>query len=179
MREQGSGTRRLCETYLNSHQLEPSMLTLGSNGAIKNAARIGLGVALQSREAVALELELGLLKTIRPRGGLPKRSWYVVRSTIGPGSELAAGLHGVRSITAPRPRRLRRSHGDEVKRTRGACGQLGIRRGALNPRRSRSADAVVRIDARPDLGPGRDQVVRAAGSGPAPATGSGAAPCRS
>ena len=89
MREEGSGTRRLCETYLNSHQLQPPMLTLGSNGAIKNAARVGLGVALQSREAVALELEAGLLKTIRPRGGLPKRSWYVVRSTVGPGSEVA------------------------------------------------------------------------------------------
>jgi LysR family transcriptional regulator, low CO2-responsive transcriptional regulator len=117
MREQGSGTRRLCETYLNSHQLEPSMLTLGSNGAIKNAARMGLGVALQSREAVALELELGLLKTIRPRGGLPKRSWYVVRSTIGPGSALAAAFREfVRSPAAGRA--LARSHGDEVKRTR-------------------------------------------------------------
>jgi DNA-binding transcriptional LysR family regulator len=118
MREQGSGTRRLCETYLNSHQLQPSMLTLGSNGAIKNAARMGLGVALQSREAVALELELGLLKTIRPRGGLPKRSWYVVRSTIGPGSALAAAfMEFVRSPAAGQA--LARSHGDEVKRTRG------------------------------------------------------------
>jgi DNA-binding transcriptional LysR family regulator len=118
MREQGSGTRRLCETYLDTHQLQPSMLTLGSNGAIKNAARMGLGVALQSREAVALELEVGLLETIRPRGGLPKRSWYVVRSTIGPGSELAAAfMEFVRSPGAGQA--LARSHGDEVKRTRG------------------------------------------------------------
>jgi DNA-binding transcriptional LysR family regulator len=118
MREQGSGTRRLCETFLNTHQLQPSMLTLGSNGAIKNAARMGLGVALQSREAVALELEVGLLETIRPRGGLPKRSWYVVRSTIGPGSELAAAfMEFVRSPAAGQA--LARSHGDEVKRTRG------------------------------------------------------------
>jgi LysR family transcriptional regulator, low CO2-responsive transcriptional regulator len=118
MREQGSGTRRLCETYLDTHQLQPSMLTLGSNGAIKNAARMGLGVALQSREAVALELEVGLLETIRPRGGLPKRSWYVVRSTIGPGSELAAAfMEFVRSPAAGQA--LARSHGDEVKRTRG------------------------------------------------------------
>jgi DNA-binding transcriptional LysR family regulator len=117
MREQGSGTRRLCETYLNSHQLQPSMLTLGSNGAIKNAARVGLGVALQSREAVALELEVGLLKTIRPRGGLPKRSWSVVRSTVGPGSEAAdAFIEFVRSPAAGQA--LARSHGDEVERTR-------------------------------------------------------------
>lgn len=117
MREQGSGTRRLCETYLNSHQLQPPVLTLGSNGAIKNAAQEGLGVALQSREAVALEVEVGLLKTIRPRGGLPKRSWYVVRSTVGPGSEAAeAFIEFVGSPAAAQA--LARSHGNQVKRTR-------------------------------------------------------------
>ena len=77
MREQGSGTRRLCEAYLASHQLAPPLLTLGSNGAIKNAARMGLGIALQSRAAVELELASGHLATIRPRGGLPKRQWHV------------------------------------------------------------------------------------------------------
>ena len=87
MREQGSGTRRLCEAYLASHQLGPSLLTLGSNGAIKSAARIGLGIALQSRAAVELELASGHLATIRPRGGLPRRQWHVVRSSVGPASE--------------------------------------------------------------------------------------------
>ncbi len=117
MREQGSGTRRLCETYLSSHQLQPPLLTLGSNGAIKSAARLGLGIALQSREAVALEVEVGLLATIRPRGGLPKRSWYVVRSTVGPGSDAAKAFSEfVRSPAAAEV--LSRSHGDEVRRTR-------------------------------------------------------------
>ena len=87
MREQGSGTRRLCEAYLASHQLGPPLLTLGSNGAIKSAARMGLGIALQSSAAVGLELASGHLATIRPRGGLPKRQWNVVRSTVGPASE--------------------------------------------------------------------------------------------
>jgi DNA-binding transcriptional LysR family regulator len=117
MREQGSGTRRLCETYLSTHQIQPPMLTLGSNGAIKNAARMGLGIALQSREAVALELELGLLATIKPRGGLPKRSWYVVRSTVGPSSQPAeAFTEFVRSPAAGHA--LARMHGDEIKRSR-------------------------------------------------------------
>ena len=87
VRERGSGTRRLCEDYLTAQQLQPSLLTLGSNGAIKNAARIGLGVALQSRVAVQLELDLGRLEAIRPRGGLPERSWFVVWSSAGPASE--------------------------------------------------------------------------------------------
>jgi DNA-binding transcriptional LysR family regulator len=87
VREPGSGTRRLCEEYLAANQLEPELLTLGSNGAITNAARVGLGIALQSRVAVQLELDYGLLETIRPRGGLPSRSWYAVWSSAGPARE--------------------------------------------------------------------------------------------
>jgi DNA-binding transcriptional LysR family regulator len=87
LREPGSGTRVLCEEFLASRGIQPQVLTLGSNGAIKQAARAGLGLALQSRAAVELELELGLLSTISPRGGLPERRWYVVRSATGPERE--------------------------------------------------------------------------------------------
>jgi DNA-binding transcriptional LysR family regulator len=74
LREPGSGTRTLVEEFLASR-------------GIKQAARTGLGIALQSRAAVELELELGLLATITPRGGLPARRWHVVRSAIGPTRE--------------------------------------------------------------------------------------------
>lgn len=84
MREPGSGTRVLCEEFLAAHELHPKVLTLGSNGAIKQAVGLGLGVALQSRCAVQLELQLGVLATIRVRGGLPRRAWYVVHSGVGP-----------------------------------------------------------------------------------------------
>ena len=84
VREPGSGTRTLCLDWLRSRELEPTILTLGSNGAIKQAVRSGLGVALQSRVAVKLELELGVLRTISPRGGMPRRRWYVVRAKVGP-----------------------------------------------------------------------------------------------
>jgi DNA-binding transcriptional LysR family regulator len=117
MREQGSGTRRLCEIYLAQHQLQPPLLTLGSNGAIKNAARMGLGIALQSRDAVELELGLGLMATIKPRGGLPKRSWFVVRSTVGPSSEASdAFVEYVRSSATKHV--LARAHSDEIQQTR-------------------------------------------------------------
>ena len=43
VREPGSGTRVLCEDYLAEHGIRPRLLTLGSNGAIKQAARVGLG----------------------------------------------------------------------------------------------------------------------------------------
>ena len=84
VREPGSGTRAMCEEYLAANGLAPELLTLGSNGAIRQAARVGLGVALISKVAVALELEHGLLGLIHVRGRLPQRSWYVVRPEVGP-----------------------------------------------------------------------------------------------
>ncbi len=119
MREQGSGTRRLCEIYLASHQLQPPLLTLGSNGAIKNAARMGLGIAIVSRDSVELELDLGLTATIKPRGGLPKRSWFVVRSKLGPKSDASdAFVEYVRSSETKHV--LARAHSDEIRQTRKA-----------------------------------------------------------
>jgi LysR family transcriptional regulator, low CO2-responsive transcriptional regulator len=84
LREPGSGTRAMTEEFLARHELEPRMLTLGSNGAIKQAARSGLGVSLQSRAATALELKNGLLGTIELREPLPNRQWFVLWPSTGP-----------------------------------------------------------------------------------------------
>ena len=102
LREPGSGTRTLVEEFLAGRGIEPTLLTLGSNGAIKQAARAGLGLALQSRAAVELELELGLLGTISPRGGLPERRWHVVRSAVGPVREDVQALMAFCSSPAAR-----------------------------------------------------------------------------
>ena len=84
LREEGSGTRIMVEEFLESHGLDPRKLTLGSNGAIKQATQAGLGVSLQAELAVRLELELGLLTSIRPRGAnLPHRHWYMLRPAAG------------------------------------------------------------------------------------------------
>jgi len=82
LREEGSGTRALVEGLLARHGIRPLTLTLGSNGAIKQAVRVGLGVSLQSRAAVELELRTGLLATV-PLRGLPVRHWYVLTSASG------------------------------------------------------------------------------------------------
>jgi LysR family transcriptional regulator, low CO2-responsive transcriptional regulator len=84
LREQGSGTRALNEQFLRDHSLEPATLTLGSNGAIKQAARAGLGISLLSRAAVAAELEAGLLGELRVKELPPPRPWFVLRSAVGP-----------------------------------------------------------------------------------------------
>jgi DNA-binding transcriptional LysR family regulator len=84
LREEGSGTRSMTEEFLAGHDLHAPIRTLGSNGAIKQAARAGLGVSLQSRLATHLEVELGLLGTIHVNVPLPRRHWYVIRPAHGP-----------------------------------------------------------------------------------------------
>ena len=83
-REPGSGTRELVNDFLAAHDLRPQTLTLGSNGAIKEAVRLGLGISLQSRMAVEQELASGALAQIPVRGGLPRRQWYTLRSATVP-----------------------------------------------------------------------------------------------
>lgn len=84
LREEGSGTRTMAEEFLARHDLHPEILTLGSNGAIKQTARAGLGITLQSRLAAHLELELGLLAMIRSPVELPRREWYLLQPARGP-----------------------------------------------------------------------------------------------
>ncbi|MDP2711215.1 MAG: LysR family transcriptional regulator [Solirubrobacteraceae bacterium] len=84
MREPGSGTRIVNEEFLAAAALEPQTLTLGSNGAIKQAARAGLGIAFISRAAVALELDHGLLASLPVRHRPASRRWYAMCSTVGP-----------------------------------------------------------------------------------------------
>jgi LysR family transcriptional regulator, low CO2-responsive transcriptional regulator len=92
LRERGSGTRAMVEDYLAEHGLAPVALTLGSNGAIKHAAQAGLGVSLQSRLAVQLELTQGRLATIALREPPAARQWYVIRAATGPVREATAAF---------------------------------------------------------------------------------------
>jgi LysR family transcriptional regulator, low CO2-responsive transcriptional regulator len=84
LREPGSGTRALNERFLADREMTPQTLTLGSNGAIKQAARAGLGVSLLSREAVEGELASGRLGEILLLDGPPTRTWFVLHSAVGP-----------------------------------------------------------------------------------------------
>jgi DNA-binding transcriptional LysR family regulator len=84
LREPGSGTRALGEEFLAERGLEPDTLTLGSNGAIKQAVWAGLGISLLSRAAVETELASGRLAEIRLKDGPAPRPWFVLRSAIGP-----------------------------------------------------------------------------------------------
>jgi DNA-binding transcriptional LysR family regulator len=84
LREPGSGTRALNEEWLAAAHLDAPTLTVGSNGAIREAARAGLGVSLVSRDAVAADLASGRLATIDVRPAPAARQWHVLRSRVGP-----------------------------------------------------------------------------------------------
>lgn len=90
LREPGSGTRTMVEEILAEHEVAPRVLTLGSNGAIKQSARVGLGVSIQSRHAVSLELATGMLGEVTVRGGLPGRKWFALYPEEGPRRTAAA-----------------------------------------------------------------------------------------
>jgi DNA-binding transcriptional LysR family regulator len=53
-------------------------MELGSNGAIKHAVESGLGLAVISRYACALELASGRLVELDVRGFPIKRDWHIV-----------------------------------------------------------------------------------------------------
>ncbi len=94
LREPGSGTRALGEEFLGERGLSPETLTLGSNGAIKQAARAGLGVSLLSRAAAEPELTAGWLGEITLSDGPAPRLWFVLRSRVGPVPRAAASFIG-------------------------------------------------------------------------------------
>lgn len=79
LREPGSGTRETTEEFFTQAEIEPaSIMTVGSNGAIKQAAVVGLGVTLISIHAVAQELRDGRLTRLRARATPLRRSWYAL-----------------------------------------------------------------------------------------------------
>jgi DNA-binding transcriptional LysR family regulator len=79
LREEGSGTRAATERLIAQRGLEPpEILTLGSNGAVKQALAIGLGVTLVSAHAVSRELAEGSLVRIPVPGTPLHRPWYAL-----------------------------------------------------------------------------------------------------
>ncbi len=78
LREPGSGTRATVEEYLATEGIAPNTLTLGSNGAVREAVAIGLGMTLMSRDAVASELTSGRLVVVEAAGLPLRRAWHIV-----------------------------------------------------------------------------------------------------
>ncbi|HUD38611.1 MAG TPA: LysR substrate-binding domain-containing protein [Streptosporangiaceae bacterium] len=89
LREVGSGTRDTTLALLDSLQLEPPRLTLGSHGAVVACAALGLGVTLVSADAVATQLSRGELRQLSVPGTPLDRPWH---AATGPAPTAATQL---------------------------------------------------------------------------------------
>lgn len=79
MREAASGSRWSLEKEARKAGVKLTVaMELGSNGAIKHAVESGLGLAVLSRYACALELSSGRLVELDVRGFPIKRDWHIV-----------------------------------------------------------------------------------------------------
>ncbi len=79
MREPGSGTRTAVERFFTKNRVEIKVeMEIGSNEAIKQAVVGGLGIAVLSRHALALEGVNGPLTVLDVEGFPIQRHWYVI-----------------------------------------------------------------------------------------------------
>ena len=79
MREAASGSRWSLEKAARKEGVKLVVaMELGSNGAIKHAVESGLGLAVVSRYACALELASGRLVELNVRGFPIRRDWHIV-----------------------------------------------------------------------------------------------------
>jgi LysR family transcriptional regulator, low CO2-responsive transcriptional regulator len=104
LREPGSGTRLSTEALLGELDITPSTLTVGSNGAIRESAAVGLGVTLVSRDAAAQELASGRLAEIAVPGTPLHRDWYLLANPGSlplPAARLVAHVLGDSGFRAP------------------------------------------------------------------------------
>lgn len=82
-REEGSGTRKETEKWLNYLGIKSENLnivcTLGSTDAVKQAIKKGIGISILSIHAIKDEIECGKLKALRIKGSEMKRTFYIVK----------------------------------------------------------------------------------------------------
>ncbi|MEO8936084.1 MAG: LysR family transcriptional regulator [Burkholderiaceae bacterium] len=82
VREPGSGTRAAAERHFAAHGMAiRAGCEFGTNEAIKQAVRAGLGLAVVSAQTIELELQTGCLAVLLVEGFPIVRQWYVVHRT--------------------------------------------------------------------------------------------------
>ncbi len=90
VKEEGSGTRASTEELLEHLAISPRMLTLGSNAAVKEAALLGIGVALLSTDSVGLELDRRELVALEIPPLPIDKAWHVAARRGSPLPDPAA-----------------------------------------------------------------------------------------
>jgi DNA-binding transcriptional LysR family regulator len=96
VREPGSGTRAALERHFAQHGLavRPGC-ELGTNEALKQAVRAGLGLGMVSAQTIELELAAGYLVVLPVEGFPIVRQWHVVHRTRNRLSLAARTFHAM------------------------------------------------------------------------------------
>lgn len=128
LREPGSGTRDTTLALVDSLQITPPFLALGSHGAVVASAVLGLGVTVVSTDAVAHHLESGDLCQIPVRGTPLHRPWHAVTSGAPTGTARLFLAHLTDRTEGAAPafhaRRVPPPEGRPLPRTRRPAGSL-------------------------------------------------------
>jgi len=107
LREHGSGTREILEEELHRAGVSlPHAMELGSTEAIKKAVAANLGLSIVSTRAVALEVMLGHLCTVRISDLNLRRSIYMLYLRNTPLSSAAEGFRNFLSAHPGKPEGL-------------------------------------------------------------------------
>ena len=82
VRESGSGTRAAMERHFAAHRVTyRAGCEFGTNEALKQAVRAGLGLGVVSLQTIELELQTGCLAILPVEGFPVVRQWYVMHRT--------------------------------------------------------------------------------------------------
>jgi LysR family transcriptional regulator, low CO2-responsive transcriptional regulator len=90
LREPGSGTRAATEEIFALLGIQPPTLTIGSNGAIRECVRAGLGLSILSDDAVARDIADGRLLLVPTPVTPLRRNWHLVTNAD---RSLTVGAH--------------------------------------------------------------------------------------
>ena len=87
LREEGSGTLKILETYLRdsgedgTNALQVSA-RFGSSTAVKEGIKSGLGLSILSARAIDTELKIGILKALKVKGLSMSRNFFLIRNKL-------------------------------------------------------------------------------------------------
>jgi len=83
MRETGSGTRMMIEQAFRKFGIQADQLNIvaefGSNSAVKQAVKAGLGISFVSKRSVSDELSMNVIRAVPVKDMHIKRSFYIAR----------------------------------------------------------------------------------------------------
>jgi DNA-binding transcriptional LysR family regulator len=87
LREEGSGTLKILETYLRDAGLKGTgelqiSARFGSSTAVKEGIKSGLGLSILSAKAIDTELKTGILKCLQVEGIPMSRNFYLIRNKL-------------------------------------------------------------------------------------------------